>query len=214
MFIQGFSFLYKGRKCPFCILTDIFTGNGQYHVYSINSTIMFSYVGDNSAFGGPLKTLLPPSQSLAMDFMEESLQHSNMLPITLEYTKEIKSDYEKNLMMNLSKIEACGLLEDGWYLEGSQRIDKNVINFAKNVISSFRIQPEIFPNPNGTIQLEWEKYYDRGKEDSFYLEIEITPNNLLHIYQIIHDEEKEWDEEWGEDRIREVYGEVEKYWEM
>lgn len=214
MFIQGFSFLYKGRKCPFCILTDIFTRNGQYHVYSINSTIMFSYVGDNSALNGPLKTLLPPSQYLAMDFMEESLQHSNMLPITLEYTKEIKSDYEKNLMMNLSKIEACGLLEDGWYMEGSQRIDKNVINFAKNVISSFQIQPEVFPNPNGTIQLEWEKYYDRGKEDSFYLEIEITPNNLLHIYQIIHDEEKEWDEEWGEDRIREVYGEVEKYWEM
>lgn len=212
MFIQGFSFLYKGRKCPFCILTDIFIGNGQYHAYSINSTIMFSYVGDNSALSGPLKTLLPPSQYLAMDFMEESLQHSNMLPITLEYTKEIKSDYEKNLMMNLSKIEACGLLEDGWYMEGSQRIDKNVINFAKNVISSFQIQPEVFPNPNGTIQLEWEKYYDRGKEDSFYLEIEITPNNLLHIYQIIHDEEKEWDEEWGEDRIREVYGEVEKYW--
>lgn len=214
MFIQGFSFLYKGRKCPFCILTDIFIGNGQYHVYSINSTIMFSYIGDNSAFGGPLKTLLPPSQYLAMDFMEESLQCSNILPITLEYTKEIKNDYEKNLMMNLSKIEACGLLEDGWYMEGSQRIDKNVINFAKNIISSFRIQPEVFPNPNGTIQLEWEKYYDRGKEDSFYLEIEITPNNLLHIYQIIHDEEKEWDEEWGEDRIREVYGEVEKYWEM
>lgn len=212
MFIQGFSFPYKGKKCCFCIKTDIPFQNGQYHVYSINSTIMFSYIGDNSAFGGPLKTLLPPSQYLAMDFMEESLQHSNILPITLEYTKEIKSDYEKNLMMNLSKIEACGLLEDGWYMEGSQRIDKNVINFAKNVISSFRIQPEVFPNPNGTIQLEWEKYYDRGKEDSFYLEVEITPNNLLHIYQIIHDEEKEWDEEWGEDRIREVYGEVEKYW--
>lgn len=210
MVIQGFSFLYKGRKCPFCILTDIFTGSGQYHVYSINSTIMFSYVGNNSALSGPLKTLLPPSQYLAMDFMEESLQHSNMLPITLEYTKEIKSDYEKNLMMNLSKIEACGLLEDGWYMEGSQRIDKNVINFAKDVISSFQIQPEVFPNPNGTIQLEWERYYDYKDDESFHLEIEISPNNLLHIYQIIHDEEKEWDV--TRDRIREVYGEVEKYW--
>ncbi|MFR1685929.1 MAG: hypothetical protein ACLSVX_01950 [Massilimicrobiota timonensis] len=112
--------------------------------------------------------------------------------------------------MNLSKIEACGLLEDGWYMEGSQRIDKNVINFAKDVISSFQIQPEVFPNPNGTIQLEWERYYDYKDDESFYLEIEISPNNLLHIYQIIHDEEKEWDV--TRDRIREVYGEVEKYW--
>lgn len=210
MFIQGFSFVYKDKICPFCSLEEHPMKEGQYHVYSINSTIMFSYVGNNSALSGPLKTLLPPSQYLAMDFMEESLQHSNMLPITLEYTKEIKSDYEKNLMMNLSKIEACGLLEDGWYMEGSQRIDKNVINFAKDVISSFQIQPEVFPNPNGTIQLEWERYYDYKDDESFYLEIEISPNNLLHIYQIIHDEEKEWDV--TRDRIREVYGEVEKYW--
>lgn len=210
MFIQGFSFVYKGKICCFCIETDNPFKNGQYHAYSINSTIMFSYIGNSSAFDGPLKTFLTPSQYLAMDFMEESLQHSNMLPITLEYTKKIKSDYEKNLMMNLSKIEACGLLEDGWYMEGSQRIDKKVINFAKNVISSFQIQPEVFPNPNGTIQLEWERYYDYKDDESFYLEIEISPNNLLHIYQIIHDEEKEWKERW--DRIREVYGEIEKYW--
>lgn len=60
----------------------------------------------------------------------------------------------------------------------------------RDILPSFRIQPEVFPNPNGTIQLEWEKYYDRGKEDSFYLEIEITPKNLLHVYQNIH--EKKW----------------------
>lgn len=214
MFIQGFSFVYKDKICPFCILEEHSMKEGQYHAYSINSTIMFSYIGNSSAFDGPLKTFLIPSQYLAIDFMGETLQNTNKIPITLEYTKEINNDYEKNLIMNLSKLEMCGLLEDGWYMEGSQRIDKNVINFAKSIISSFRIQPEVFPNPNGTIQLEWEKYYDRGKEDSFYLEIEITPNNLLHIYQIIHDEEKEWDEEWGEDRIREVYGEVEKYWEI
>lgn len=214
MFIQGFSFPYKGRKCPFCILTDIFTGNGQFHAYSINSTIMFSYIGNSSAFDGPLKTFLIPSQYLAIDFMGETLQDTNKIPITLEYTIEIKNEYEKNLIMNLSKLEMCGLLEDGWYMEGSLSIDKDVLDFVRNVLPSFSIQPEVFPNPNGTIQLEWEKYYDRGKEDSFYLEIEITPNNLLHIYQIIHDEEKEWDEEKSEDRIREVYGEVEKYWEM
>lgn len=212
MFIQGFSFPYKGRKCPFCILTDIFTGNGQFHAYSINSTIMFSYIGNSSAFDGPLKTFLIPSQYLAIDFMGETLQDTNKIPITLEYTIEIKNEYEKNLIMNLSKLEMCGLLEDGWYMEGSLSVDKDVLNFVRDVLPSFPIQPEVFPNPNGTIQLEWEKYYDRGKEDSFYLEIEITPNNLLHIYQIIHDEEKEWDEEKSEDRIREVYGEVEKCW--
>lgn len=212
MFIQGFSFPYKDRKCCFCIETDSPFKNGQYHAYSINSAIMFSYIGNSSAFDGPLKTFLTPSQYLAIDFMKEILQNTNKIPITLEYTKEIKNDYEKNLIMNLSKLEMCGLLEDGWYMEGSLSIDKDVLDFVRNVLPSFSIQPEVFPNPNGTIQLEWEKYYDRGKEDSFYLEIEITPNNLLHIYQIIHDEEKEWDEEWGEDRIREVYGEVEKYW--
>lgn len=212
MFIQGFSFVYKDKISPFCILEEHPMKEGQYHAYSINSTIMFSYIGNSSAFDGPLKTFLIPSQYLAMDFMEESLQHSNMLPITLEYTKEIKSDYEKNLMMNLSKLEMCGLLEDGWYMEGSLSIDKDVLDFVRNVLPSFSIQPEVFPNPNGTIQLEWERYYDYKEDESFYLEIEITPNNLLQIYQIIHDEEKEWDEEWGEDRIREVYGEVEKYW--
>ena len=212
MFIQGFSFLYKGKKCCFCIKTDIPFQNGQFHAYTIYSTFMFSYVGNNQAVGGPLKSYLKPSQYLAIDFMKEILQNTSKIPIILEYTKEIKNDYEKNLIMNLSKLEMCGILEDGWYMEGSLSIDKDVLNFVRDVLPSFPIQPEVFPNPNGTIQLEWEKYYDRGKEDSFYLEIEITPNNLLHIYQIIHDEEKEWDEEWGEDRIREVYGEVEKCW--
>lgn len=210
MFIQGFSFPYKDRKCCFCIETDNPFKNGQYHAYSINSTIMFSYIGNSSAFDGPLKTFLIPSQYLAIDFMGETLQNTNKIPITLEYTKEINNDYEKNLMMNLSKIEACGLLEDGWYMEGSLSIDKDVLDFVRNVLPSFSIQPEVFPNPNGTIQLEWERYYDYKEDESFYLEIEITPNNLLQIYQIIHDEEKEWDV--TRDRIREVYGEVEKYW--
>ena len=140
MFIQGFSFVYKDKICPFCILEEHSMKEGQYHAYSINSTIMFSYIGNSSAFDGPLKTFLIPSQYLAMDFMEESLQHSNMLPITLEYTKEIKSDYEKNLMMNLSKLEMCGLLEDGWYMEGSLSIDKDVLDFVRNVLPSFSIQ--------------------------------------------------------------------------
>lgn len=212
MFIQGFSFVYKDKICPFCILEEHSMKEGQYHAYSINSTIMFSYIGNSSAFDGPLKTFLTPSQYLAIDFMEEILQDSSNIPITLDFIKEVKNEYEKNLIMNLTKLELCGLLEDDWYMEGSLHIDRNVINFVKNVISSFQIQPEVFPNPNGTIQLEWERYYDYKEDESFYLEIEITPNNLLHIYQIIHDEEKEWDEEWGEDRIREVYGEVEKYW--
>ena len=210
MFIQGFSFVYKDKISPFCILEEHPMKEGQYHAYSINSTIMFSYIGNGPAFDGPLKTFLTPSQYLAIDFMGETLQNTNKIPITLEYTIEINNDYEKNLMMNLSKLEMCGLLEDGWYMEGSLSIDKDVLDFVRNVLSSFSIQPEVFPNPNGTIQLEWERYYDYKEDESFYLEIEITPNNLLQIYQIIHDEEKEWKERW--DRIREVYGEVEKYW--
>lgn len=211
MFIQGFSFPYKDNKCSFCIITESLMQQGQYHAYS-NSPIMFSFVGDNQAFAAPLKSLLTPSQYLAVDFMGESLQNSNTIPISLEYVKEIKNDYEKNLILNLSKLEMCRLLEDGWYMEEGLSIDIDVVKFVHDILPSFQIQPEIFPNPNGTIQLEWEKYYDRDKENNFYLEIEIAPNNLLHIYQIIHDEEKEWDEEGSEDRIREVYGEVEKYW--
>lgn len=210
MFIQGFSFPYKGKKCCFCIETDIPFQAGQFHSYSINSTIMLSYIGNSNAVGGPLKSYLKPSQYLAIDFMKEILQNTSKIPIILEYTKEIKNDYEKNLIMNLSKLEMCGLLEDGWYMEGSLSVDKDVLNFVRDVLPSFPIQPEVFPNPNGTIQLEWERYYDYKDDESFYLEIEIAPNNFLHIYQIIHDEEKEWDV--TRDRIREVYGEVEKYW--
>ena len=87
MFIQGFSFPYKDRKCCFCIETDSPFKNGQYHAYSINSAIMFSYIGNSSAFDGPLKTFLTPSQYLAIDFMKEILQNTNKIPITLEYTK-------------------------------------------------------------------------------------------------------------------------------
>lgn len=214
MFLKRFSFPYKERECYFYIKKSRHFIDGQYKVYSKNDKIYLSFIGINYAFVEPLITFLTPSQYLVINFLEDCLQESESIELTMEDEKEIEVQTlsEIQLNLNMSKLQLCQFLEDDWFMKGSYHIDKDIIDYVRNILPNFDIQPELFPNPNGTIQLEWEKYYSRNTEDSFYLEIEIATNNILHLYLIVHDEEKEWHEEWDEDRIREVYEEVEKYW--
>jgi hypothetical protein len=83
----------------------------------------------------------------------------------------------------LAIMDGVANLPDGWYGGGSKRISREVIERTRKIVSMISAtpgmaDPELTPNPNGTISLEWE-----SPMGEVYLEIGKTRMN--GFYQII-----------------------------
>lgn len=79
---------------------------------------------------------------------------------------------------NLEKLDMIAELEDGWNGNGSKAFDKQYlidIQAILNLLTGF-LQPEIFPLPDGTIQIEYGA--------SPYLEIHFARLDLWEMFLV------------------------------
>ncbi len=78
---------------------------------------------------------------------------------------------------NLAKLERISLLGDNWNGYGAAPLPDSTIFSAKNLIRNLFFQPEIFPTPDGTIQIEYEK--DNGD----YLEFQFDGEGTCEVFK-------------------------------
>lgn len=83
------------------------------------------------------------------------------------------------LCLNLKKLEKFYEIKEFNY-------SKKFLNKIADILKKLSFQPELFPTMSGNIQLEYE---NNGK----YLEIEITPQKCMNIYEKLQKEESETD---------------------
>lgn len=98
-----------------------------------------------------------------------------------------------DLKNNIKKLDAIAELKSNWDLHGASEFEKLLIEFCKEKLYELedrfsnieKVQPEIFPTVNETVQFEF-------KNGSDWLEIEI-PNDMSHIdyFMFKNDEETE-----------------------
>lgn len=135
MYIQRFSFPYKGKTCYFYLQKSALFDEGQYNIYCRNQNLYLSYLGIGYAFGGHLKLFLAPSQYLVITLLENVLTEDKSIELTMYKDEEIEvSDTSKvRFLYNLSKLQLCQFLEDDWFGEGSLHVDKAIIDFTKYI---------------------------------------------------------------------------------
>ena len=85
---------------------------------------------------------------------------------------------------NLAKLERISLLGDNWNGYGAAPLPDSTIFSAKNLIRNLFFQPEIFPTPDGTIQIEYEK--DNGD----YLEFQFDGQGTCEVFKSTGDNEE------------------------
>ena len=91
------------------------------------------------------------------------------------------NDWSLHLENNIKKLDAIAELKSNWDLHGAQEFDSALIEYFKSKLYELenrfsnieKVQPEIFPTVNKTVQFEF-------KNGSDWLEIEI-PNDMSHI---------------------------------
>ena len=78
---------------------------------------------------------------------------------------------------NLEKLSQIAMFPTNWNNNGAKAFPTQLINKIRRLLSVLEIQPEIFPTPLGTIQLEYDK------NDGSHLEIEIGTGELAKVYK-------------------------------
>ena len=103
---------------------------------------------------------------------------------------------------NIKQLDAIAELKSNWDLHGAPEFEKLLIEFCKEKLyeldEKFKVQPEIFPTVNETIQFEF-------KNGSDWLEIEI-PSDMSHIDCFIFKNSKETEQRCLLDELLKVVG--------
>ena len=86
---------------------------------------------------------------------------------------------EKNENINI--LNSFKKLENNWDGYDALAPTKEIINTVCLLINELDIQPEIFPTPDGGIQLEYVIGENR------HLNIEILPNNTMNVFEMFSD---------------------------
>ncbi|CVI73791.1 hypothetical protein BN3660_03357 [Eubacteriaceae bacterium CHKCI004] len=113
-----------------------------------------------------------------------TLQRGINFSLTGYNTDKIIESGTENIIMNeekifnLKKLDQIELLEDGWNGNTAKAFKASFISKVREIITALEVQPEIFPTACNSIQIEYEK------EDSSYLEIEISPADTWEVFKI------------------------------
>lgn len=86
--------------------------------------------------------------------------------------------------VNFNRLDEFLTWEYDWNGYGSPKIDKNDIEYARELITLIdeELQPEIFPTQDSKFQFEWESVSSK-----FYFEMEILGNDNFNIYFSLKD---------------------------
>ncbi|MCM1224927.1 MAG: hypothetical protein NC548_61805 [Lachnospiraceae bacterium] len=76
------------------------------------------------------------------------------------------------------KLNLIAALQDNWNGNNAKAFNESLITKVKNIIIFLDIQPEIFPTPCDSLQLEYDK------QDGSHLEIEISESENAEVFLI------------------------------
>ena len=100
------------------------------------------------------------------------------------------SAQNKNLEDNYKQLKEIESLDDNWDTEGAKAVNVNIINSVRRLLPFLLYQPDIFPTPDGTIQLEWAsknlKHLNVEIIDETHMTVTEIHNNFrsIHTYPI------------------------------
>ena len=106
-----------------------------------------------------------PSQTLVYDNGE----------LTVYLTDVGDRVLSEDVRRSLDVLSEISILEDNWDNYGASRFTEHLITQCRDLVWQLRIQPDIFPTVQGSIQFEWEN--DVGD----YLEIEFFENGRHYM---------------------------------
>ena len=117
------------------------------------------------------------STSYNIGYTNTKGMHSSIYNVVPVQDKEdgVNVSFSVPLTRNLDKLRKISKLE--LKEDNSISFSKYFIQQVANILGRLKYQPEIFPTFTGNIQLEYET-------DNQYLEIEVTPTNLMKIFSI------------------------------
>lgn len=117
------------------------------------------------------------STSYNVGYTNTKGMHSSIYNVVPVQDKEdgVNVSFSVPLTRNLDKLRKISKLE--LKEDNSISFSKYFIQQVANILGRLKYQPEIFPTFTGNIQLEYET-------DNQYLEIEVTPTNLMKIFSI------------------------------
>lgn len=78
---------------------------------------------------------------------------------------------ENTLEKNLEKMREIEMLKDNWNDNNASKFSSNLIEKCKKILNQLKIQPEIFPTANDSIQFEYQN-------NTTYLEFEIFEEKI------------------------------------
>lgn len=115
-----------------------------------------------------------------------------------------------DLKNNIKKLDAIAELQSNWDLHGAPEFEKLLIEFCKEKLYELedrfsnieKVQPEIFPTVNETVQFEFKNGPD-------WLEVEV-PNDMSHIDCFMLKNGKETERRYSIDELLKV---VESFYE-
>lgn len=104
-------------------------------------------------------------------FKQEWLKYR---PVRVEKHESALKSFGKATVDNISTLSSFSQLRKGWDSYDAEPLEKELIEFCKFLVTRLpkNMQPDIFPTPRGTIQLEYER------EDGRYLEVEVSSERL------------------------------------
>lgn len=91
---------------------------------------------------------------------------------------------------NLEKIASYADLEHNWDGTGSVPFSEDVLTQAENVIKMLKVQPEVYPSLDGSIQFDFtnfEDFYFEVSIGSDYYEIYVDDANDKHYKNLQRD---------------------------
>ena len=112
-----------------------------------------------------------------LDYYEKTnkdVTNAEIADIIVTYLSAQNAELEENFKL-LKEIES---LDDNWDTEGAKAIDTDIINVVRREIPFLIYQPDIFPTPDGTIQLEW------ADKDLNHLNVEIINKTQMTITEM------------------------------
>lgn len=129
---------------------------------------------------------------------------SCMNSITTTYTSYEVGNVANERRENFEILDSFKSLEDDWDECGAIAPKNELIELAKGLIGQLCLQPEIFPTPDGGVQLE----YAIGQNQ--HLNIEVISEKKINIFEMYSDrtykeECAEFDIEYIKRRINKFY---------
>ena len=105
---------------------------------------------------------------------ERGVTNDELADIIVTYLSAQNTELEKNFKL-LKDIEN---LDDNWDTEGAKAVNTDIINVVRKELPFLLYQPDIFPTPDGTIQLEW------ADKDLNHLNVEIINKTQMTITEM------------------------------